>query len=177
MIKIETLIKDIIVGKFKVSDYGLKVGSFSYTGESEDDIGMGISTIEEFIGHNPVPVYLGQKYTDKLRLQITLVKNPSLLDIYFTEKDCRWVLRTLTGIKGYQWVKLIAYELDEDLWYRARINSVSYERIGGHITGIVLNMECDSCFAWSKEFNITINAIYHDQFYIFIYTVDFNNYV
>lgn len=73
MIKIEILNKDLILGNCRISDYGLMVGSFNYNGESEDDIGMSVSTTEEFIGQNPTPIYLGQKYTDKLKLQITLM--------------------------------------------------------------------------------------------------------
>lgn len=138
---------------------------------------MSISTIEEFIGHNPVPIYLGQKYSNKLKPQITLVKNPTLRDLYFHEKDCRWILRILTGIKGYQWMKGVPYELDDDLWYRAKINNVSYKRVGGHIVGIILNMECDSCFAYSKEQTITINTKSNQKFYIFNNTDDLNSYV
>lgn len=179
MIKIEILNQDMIFGNFRSSDYGLIIGSFSYNGESEDDIGMNISTIEEFTGHSPVPVYLGQKYTDKLKLQITLIKNPCVFhdDMNLNEKDCRAVLRILTGLKGYQWLKLITQVLDEDLWYKARINNVSYKRIGGHVTGIILDAECDSCFAWSKEYNIIVNAKANYPFYIFNNTDDLNNYV
>lgn len=179
MIKIETLNQDLIFGNFRSSDYGLIIGSFSYNGESEDNIGMNISTIEEFIGHSPVPVYLGQKYTDKLKLQITLIKNPCIFydDMYFNEKDCRTILRILTGLKGYQWLKLITQILDEDLWYKARISNVSYKRIGGHVAGIILDAECDSCFAWSNEYTITVNAKANQPFYIFNNTDDLNNYV
>lgn len=180
MIKIELISSDLILGDFRISDYGLIVGSFSYSGESEDDIGMSISTIEEFIGYNPKPVYLGQKYNDKIKLQITIIKNPSVHlynKLYFNEKDCRWILRTLTGIRGYQWLKLIVQDPDEDLLYKARIINVSYKRIGGYVTGIILNMECDSCFAWSKEYNITVNAKANQHFYIFNNTDDLNNYV
>lgn len=179
MIKIEIFNNELIWGNFRSSDYGLIIGSFSYNGESEDDLGMNISTIEEFIGNNPVPIYLGQKYTDKLKLQITLIKNPCVFhdNLYFNEKDCRTVLRILTGIKGYQWLKLITQILDEDLWYKTRINNVSYKRIGGHVAGIILNAECDSCFAWSSEYNITVNAKANHPFYFFNNTDDLNNYV
>lgn len=177
--KIEILTNDLILGNFRASDYGLKIGSFHYAGESEDEIGMNISTIEEYVGHNPKPIYLDHKYTDKLRIQITLIKDPYVFNnqLHFSEKDCRSILRVLTGQKCYQWVKLIAYEPDEDLWYRAKVNNVSYERIGGHIIGIVLNFECDSCFAWSGENTITINAKAHRHFYVFNNTDDLNSYV
>lgn len=177
--KIELFTDDLILGDFRVSSYGLMVGSFSYNGESEDDTGINLSTIEEYVGHNPVPVYLGQKYSDKINLQITLIKNPCIFcdDLYFSEKDCRGILRLLTGAKGYQWLKLITPEPDEDLWYRARTNSVSYKRIDGHIAGLILNLECDSCFAWSKEYEITVQAEADQHFYIYNNTDDLNNYV
>lgn len=175
--KIEVFYKDFILGSFRAFDFGLILGSFSYNGNSEDEIGTSMTVIEEFIGHNPIPVYLGQKYGDKLRLQITLVKNPNLRDMYFHERDSRWILRLLTGIKGYQWMKVVPYELDDDIWYRAKVNNVSYKRVGGHIVGIILNMECDSCFAYSKEFNITVKAKSNQKFNIFNNTDDLNNYV
>ena len=179
MTTIELLYNDLILGNFRASDYGFIVGSFLYDGESEDDIGMSISTIEEFIGHTPVPVYLGQTYSDKLKPQITLVKNPCVFydNLYFDEKECRTVLRLLTGIKGYQWLKPVTQKPGEDLWYKARINSVSYKRADGHVAGIILNMECDSCFAWSGEYNITIHAKADQHFCIYNNTDDLNNYV
>lgn len=180
MISIEILSSNLIWGNFNSSDYGLTIASFSYNGESEDEIGMSISTIEEFIGHNPVPIYLGQKYNDKLHLKITLIKNPRIFnndELFFNGKDCRAILRILTGIKGYQWLKMISSILDEDLWYKARINNVSYKRIGGHVVGITFEAECDSCFAWSNEYNITINAKTNLPFYAYNNTDDLNNYV
>lgn len=173
----EILYKDLIFGDFRVSNYGLIVGTFTYNNNSEDELGMRISTIEEFIGHNPVPVYLGQKYEDKLKIQLTLIKNPLLNDLYFRERDCRELLRILTGKKGYQWLKLISHDLDEDLWYKAKVNDVTYKRIANKVVGIMLNLECDSCFAWSKEMKITINAKANQHFYIFNNTDDLNDYV
>lgn len=175
----ELFSNDFILGNFRASDYGYTIGSFSYGGESEDDIGMSLQTIEEFIGHNPVPVYLGQKYADKLKPQITLVKNPCVFyeNLYFSENDCRGILRVLTGIRGYQWLKLISQQPGEDLWYKARISSVSFQRMDGHVVGLILNMECDSCFAWSAEYNVTIHAKAGQRFCIYNSTDDLNNYV
>lgn len=166
------------MGNFRASDHGLIVGTFSYSGESEDDIGMNITTIEEFLGHSPVPVYLGQKYTDKLKLQITLVKNPCIYNnMHFYEHECRSLLRIITGKKGYQWLKLINNEFDDDLWYRAKVNNILYKRIDDNVVGIILSMECDSCFAWSKEHIITIRVNADKHFYIYNNTDDLQNYV
>ena len=175
----EIFAKEFIMGEFNANDYGLITTSFSYDGESEEELGMKISTIEEFIGHNPVPVYMGHKYEDKLQLHITFTKNPCFWNnnLIFTEQDCRSILRVITGIKNYQWTKIAGDELDEDLWYRTKVINVSYKKIKNKVVGIILDLECDSQFAWSKENNITINARANIPFYIFNNTDDLNNYV
>lgn len=174
----EIIANNFIYGDFNSSDFGLMAASFS-NGDSEYELGMNIETIEEFVGCNPVPVYLGQKYTDKLNPQVTLIKNPHIYEnsMAFTYHECRAVLRKLTGISGYQWMKLIDENITEELWYRARINSVSYKRVGSNIVGIILDMECDSSFAWSAENIIEVNAAANQPFYVFNNTDDINNYV
>ena len=170
---------DWMLGDFQASDYGLLAASFSSGGSSDDDIGMSISIREEFIGHNPVPVYIGQEYTDKLKPQVTLVKNPCVFheNVYFTENDCRAVLRKVIGYNGYQWMRLIHDNPDENLWYQAKVVNVSYQRMGGRVAGILLDLECDSCFAWSKEYAITINAKANQKFSIYNNTDDLYHYV
>lgn len=175
----EIFSKDLIFGNFRASDHGLMLASFSHKGESEDELEIIPSVIEEYIGQNPVPIYLGQKYEDKLHFTFTLIKNPCVYgyDLIFTEKELRAVLRALTGIKGYQWTKLINEEIDEDLWYNSKISNVSYKRVGGQIVGMIFEAECDSAFAWSAENEITINAITNTPFHIFNNTDDLHNYV
>lgn len=169
----------MIFGNFRLSHYGLIVGSFDYKGDAIDEIGMSPSTIEEYVGHNPVPVYIGQEYSKKLEFTVSLMKNPCERQKtdYFTEKDCRAILREITGRKGYQWTKLINDEIDDDLWYRARVNNITYERMAGKIVGIVVSFECDSIFAWSRENEITIHAKANAPFFIFNNSDDLNNYV
>lgn len=169
MINIELFSKDLIFGNFRISDHGLIPVSFSYNGISEDEIGMTITTSEEFIGNSPIPVYLGDKYSEKLKFQVTVIKNPCVFDepMYFTAKDCRWILRELISKNGYQWTKIIMYDLDEDIWYRAKISNISYERIGSHIAGLILEFECDSHFAWTPERSITVQAKANQPFYIY----------
>lgn len=174
----EVFSKDLIFGNFRFSDYGLIVGSFNYKGDSTDDIGMSPSTVEEYIGHNPVPVYLGQQYSNKLEFEAGFIKNPCLRgDDHFSEKELRAILREVTGKKGYQWTKLINNETDEDLWYRARVTNVSYERMAGKVIGIKLSFECDSLFAWSTQNTVRINAKANVPFYIYNNSDDLNNYV
>lgn len=152
--------------------------SFSYNGESEDELGITPSTIEEYIGNNPVPLYLGQKYEKKLTPRLTFMKDPCFSeDVIFSEKELRSIIRVITGNKGYQWLKVINTDIDEDLWYRVIVNNISYKRIGGHITGLIIDMECDSAFAWSKQNIVTINVKSGKKFYIYNNTDDLNSYV
>ena len=127
--------KDLILGQFRLSDYGMMLASFSSSGESEDDTGISISTIEEFIGDNPTPKYLGDKYTDKIKPKITFVKDPNAygVNMYFSEKECRNILRTLTGIRGYQWMKIVNTDSEDDIWFRSKIVKISSKKVGGNI--------------------------------------------
>lgn len=167
-------------GNFRASDYGLILASFSYNGESKDDSGLSVKIIETFIGNNPVPIYLGDKYDEKIKFQITLCKNPDIWDIdkmYFSEKECREILRLLTGSKGYQWMKIDAYNQSDEIWFYSKITNVSYQRIKGNIVGFIFEITCNSCFGWSSETIITVNAKANTPFYIFNDTDDLNNYV
>lgn len=45
--------KDMIIGDFKLSDYGLMLASFdSNSANDEEELGMDYETIEEYIGHS-----------------------------------------------------------------------------------------------------------------------------
>lgn len=171
--------KDFISGTFRASDHGLILGAFSYSGDSQEETGMNISVVEEYVGHNPVPVYLGQKYTGKLQFQALLIKNPELFcdSPYFSQKECRSILRELTGMRGYQWTKILPYEAEDDLWYRTRTTNVLYQYAGGYVAGILLDLECDSCFAWSGENTVMVRAEAGRPFYIFNDTDDLHHYV
>lgn len=171
---------DFILGNFRASDYGVLGNcSFSYNGDSDDEIGMSPTIIEEFIGHNPVPIYLGQKYESKLKPTLTLIKNSCIYqeNMNFSEKELRSILRIITGFKGYQWLKLISEEMDDDLWYKAKVVNISYKRVGGNVVGIIISMECDSMFAWSSKNVISIQAKASQKFYIFNNTDDLYNYI
>ena len=80
-------------------------------------------------------------------------------------------------MKGYQWTKILPFEAEEDLWYRTRTANVSYQYAGTHVAGIILELECDSCFAWSGENAVTVRAEASRPFYIFNDSDDLNHYV
>lgn len=171
---------DLIFGEFRLSDYGMILSSFEYSGVSEDEVGIVIDTIEEFIGDNPIPVYLGDKYTDKIKLQITFSKDPCMYtgnNIYFSEKECRNILRIVTGLKGYQWLKIISDSDEDDIWYRAKITNISAQKINGKVAGLILQMECDSPFGWSNETVIDLNFKANKSIRIHSNTDDLYNYI
>ena len=119
--------KDMYYGEFKLSDFGLMLSTFSL--EDEEELGMDYEVIEEFVGHNPVPMYLGAEYTNKLELTTTIIKSKcNVLDFdpIFTEHECREVLRQLTGFRGYRKVQIVSDDPDELYYYNARTKSVSY---------------------------------------------------
>ena len=171
--------RDWIFGDdFRASDYQLYPASFTVTANDEEETGIGVTTTEEYISDNPIPVYVGQKYNDKLHPSITLTKDDCLTDeLYFTEYECRAILRKVIGQRGYKWMKVVTEDIDEDIWYRARVVNIKYQRITGRIAGITLDMECDSHFGWTAEKNITINAKANTPFDIFVHTDDTYNYL
>ena len=152
--------KDLILGDFRASDYQCILASFTSDGVREEDTGIAVEVIEEFVADNPVPVFLGEKHTSKLHPSIVLVKDFCQTDDpYFTERDCRAIIRIITGKRGYQWMKIVTEDVGEDIWYKAKVVSVSYQKVSGQVAGIVLDMECDSQFAWSTEFNVTVKVV------------------
>lgn len=163
--------KDMIIGNFKLSDYGLMLASMESSG-GEDDLGSDYETVEEFVGSRPVPVYIGAKYSNKLKPKITIVKNPCTNeDISFTEHECREILRSLTGFRGYKLMQIYLDEVDELYYFNVRVNKSSYYKIGNSVTAIILSMECDSQFAWSKEYKY-IYEVSKDKNLVFFNTSD-----
>lgn len=174
--------KDMVIGDFKLSDYGLMLASFdSGSANNEEDLGMNYETIEEYIGHNPVPVYLGSKYTNKLKTQATIIKDScktyNTSDLYFSEHECRELLRQLTGFRGYKNMQIYSYEFDELLYFNVRITNVSYRKISNKVVAIILQMECDSQFAWSKEYNNVYRATQNKPIIFYNTSDDLNNYL
>lgn len=144
---------DMCYGDFRLSDYGFMLASFST--EDEEELGNDYEVIEEYIGGNPVPLYLGAKYTNKLEPTVTIIKNMCGRNYEpgFTEHECREVLRQLTGFRGYRLLQVKLDNFDELYYFFARTKSVSYKKYNGDVVAIILNLECDSQFAWSKEFD------------------------
>lgn len=172
--------KDLIIGEFRLSDYGMILSSFDDQKEKEDEIGFTISTVEEFVGDNPIPKYIGDKYTNKIKPRVTFMKNPCMYNgnnIHFTEKECRNILRAMTGIRGYQWMKVINDNNEDDIWFRSKIVNISSKKIGGLIMGLIIDMECDSSFGWSSETLIDLKFLGEKSVRIYSNTDDLHNYI
>lgn len=173
--------KDVIIGNFKFSDHGLMLASFDNPDE-EEELGMDYETTEEFIGNNPVPVYLGSKYSNKLTFTMSIIKdichvNYNGEEQYFSEHDCREILRELTGFRGYKEMQVLKDEVDELYYFNVRTNKVSYKKINGKVVGILLEMECDSQFAWSKEYLYTYELTPDKKMVFVNISDDLNNYL
>ena len=168
---------DMIIGDYKLSDRGLALASFSSASE-EEELGMDYEVVEEFIGYNPVPIYLGAKYSNKLTPQATIIKDPCLDDNrFFTENECRDILRALTGFQGYRPMMIISDEVEDNYTFNVRVQKASYYKIQGRVVGIILYLECDSQFAWSKEIELNFDITAGQQFKIFNQSDDLYNYL
>lgn len=157
--------QDMIIGEFCLSDHGLMLASFNYSGDSEDDLGLEHSTEEIYTDNSPIPLFLGTKYSKKLAFDITIIKKCPTEP--FTEFETRNVLRYLTGMPYYQWSRIITEEPEELLYYYCRTTSASLQRINGKVVGILLTMECDSPFAWTQEFRFKNSIQANESFYFF----------
>lgn len=171
--------RDATIGNFKLSNYGLMLASFDATGSTDDNLGMDHEILEEYIGHNPVPIYLGSKYNSKLKPTATLVKIPEIYrnKMYFDDYECRNILRQLTGHYGYIKMQVESYELGEPVFFNVKISSVSYKKVGNNVAGIILEMECDSQFAWSNEVHQSFSFTSNQSNFIFNSSDDLNSYV
>lgn len=170
--------ENVRIGEYRLSDYGLTVGSFDVGGLSDDGLGLAHETVEKFVGNRSVPVYLGANFKEKLQIKLTIIKNPYCQDggtKYLTKELCQSVLKNLTGRKGY--TKLFVYDenYDEPIHYNVRCVNASYNRIGGNVAGITLELECDSPYAWferklslnttaNKTFNVICNSDSLDEY-------------
>ena len=171
---------DIAIGdSFRASNYGLVIGFVdNYEGNGEEDTNISVETIEEYIGELPTPIYISQKYSSKLQMEISLMKDPCAYpDPVIDEFDIRSILRQLFGIRGYQWMSLVTDGIGEEIMYKVRVNNVRYNRLGSKVVGLILDLECDSQFGYSREQVVTINATANTPFFFHNTSDDLNNYL
>jgi len=177
VINIDLFGSDMTIGDFKLSDYGMMLASFEGSSNQEDELGADFETIEEFVGHDSIPIYLGSKHTNKLKPKATIIKNSYLNDMAFTEHECREVIRQLTGFRGYRAMQIRPYVFDELLYFNVIVTNVTYKKVNGKVIGIILQLECESQFAWSKQSNISYNVKSGETIRIYNKSDDLNNYL
>lgn len=74
-------------------------------------------------------------------------------------------------------MQIFPYEFDELLFFNVRVVNVRYQKVGGYVTGIILDMECDSQFAWSNDFHYMFNASPSSNVILFNNSDDLYNYL
>lgn len=173
---------NLAFGNFVLYNYGLMLATFESNGTSDEDMGMSTSTVETFIKDNPIPIYLGETYSEKLKYTMCLIKKPCSdfnkdLDMYFTEYECRAIIRALQPCRGYQWLRVFNNDIFSEVEYRAKVSNIHYEKLSGRTIGILVDVECDSCYAWSSEQSFTVNAKANVPFYVFNNSDDLINYL
>ena len=170
--------KDAILGEIKLSDMGMMLASFDSKSSDEEDLSMGTSTIEEYIGDNPVPIYIGMKHNAKLQESITMVKNPCLSKSnYFDEYDCRKILRCLTGFRGYKRLQILTEDFETTYHFNFRTIDAKYQKVEGQVAGITLEIECDSPFAWTDERQYKTTTDGSSNIVIYNQSDDLNHYL
>lgn len=163
---------NLAFGNFVLYNYGLMLATFESVGISDEDMGMSTTTVETFLKDSPVPIYLGETYSEKLKYTMCLIKKPcgnfnKNKDMYFTEYECRSIIRALQPKHGYQWMKIFDDDIFSEVEYHAKVTNIRYEKISGRVIGILVDIECDSCYAWSNEQSFTVNAKADKSFYVF----------
>jgi hypothetical protein len=171
--------QDIIIGNFRASDFNLMLGSLDYDDSAENEMGNDIAIAEQFIGRNPVPVYLDYTYSEKLKPTITLIKNNchDASDFELSEYEIRYVLRLITGQHDYLWMKIITDDISEDNWYKVKVIRTALLKRGNKNIGLKIEMECDSQFGYSSIQTIRINENSYSSFNIFNNSDDIYTYL
>ena len=178
--------KDIIIGpNFKSSDFGLiTVSSENKSGESSDDV-FKLDTETVYLGESPSSKFIKMNYSDALQATVTFMKDPCdrrASDnkwMTFTEKECRAIVRVITGNHGFQWMRIIPEDMTdtEEIWYKVTINNVKYNRINSDIYTITIEITADSFMGYTPEITHKLSLTANKEKSMYIVTDDLNNYV
>lgn len=139
----------VIIDDFVSSHYGLFLASFDYNGEEEVDFALGAETETVFLGNNRTSTLTNAKYQDILTPRVTLIK-PS--DDFIEISILRNITRKLTGKNTWSWMQVYNEEYGEILYYRCIVTSLKCLKIRGKIAGIIIDLECDSAYAYTKAY-------------------------
>lgn len=171
--------KDVIIGNFRASDFGLIASTIKFDEESENEMGNDITITEQFIGRNPVPIYLDYQYSSKLKPTITFIKYNchNAADLELSEFEIRHILRLITGQHGYVWMKVFTDEISEDTWYKVKVIKTALIKVGGRKIGFKIELNCDSQFGYSPLQTVKINQEGFKHFFIFNNSDDIYTYL
>lgn len=187
----EIFIDNFVFGNFNAKNQGYRVASFTYNGESEDEV-FSVDTNEEFIGEEPRSTYISQSFNFKLEGTITLIKdmcykvgraNPNMTnfkDFVIDDYECRALLSYLTGKRGYQWMQVLSTDesgKDMDLYYKARVTSASFKKINGEVVGLILTITTDSYMCYSSEEHVDVVLNANQSLTLQVQSDDYDNYV
>ena len=168
--------KDAVIGDFRLSDHGLYLSTFNP--ENTNDLGMTHNTEEQFVGKNPVPVYLGSVYGAKLSMQMTVIQDECKTHkIYFTQNEIREILGRLTGYQGYKKMYIKDEKNLENIYYNVRVTNVSEEYLNEEVVALTFSMECDSQFAWCDKQTVYVTSNNDEMIRVYCNTDDRYNYL
>lgn len=176
----DAIIKDMKYGNFVASEHNLVIASFNSSTLDTEDLGMGASSEEEYIGKNSIPLDFGSKYQGKQSFSISFIKNTCTSDNQIlTDKEIRAILREMTGKQYYEKLYLYdeKYHYDEQIHYKAKVTKVDRTLIGGDTIGLTFTFECDSFWTYSDEMSIELDVEADKPFYFYNSSDDLYNYL
>lgn len=176
----DAIIKDMKYGNFLASEYGLVIGSFNSSLLETEDLGMGATSEEEYVGKKTIPLDFGSKYQGKQSFSVTLIKNPcSANEPKYTDKEIRAVLREMTGKQYYEKLYLYdeKYHYDEQIHYKAKVTKVERVLVGSDTIGLTFTFDCDSFWTYSDEMSVELNVEADKPFYFYNSSDDLYNYL
>lgn len=163
----DAFFKDVRIGKFTASEYGLIPASFDYSGDVESNLAMESESEEEYIGKSTIPLDYGSIHQGKPEFSITFIKKTCGADdnAAFEHHEIRAILRELTGKQYYRKLYFLdnALHTDERIHYKVKVTGTKQRKIGGRTIALIFTFCCDSFWAYtdteSKEFMVRSGQI------------------
>lgn len=170
--KLQLFNKDIIIGDFLPSEYGLGLLAFDYSGDQEDEIGLSVDITSEYLGRSAKANFLDYKYSDVMHPVITLVPLDANGD-GIDKMQLRYILVAATKNRfEYKWMKIFDEGYGELLNYRVLLEKISLCKAGDKVIGITLEYMTDSPFAYANERVINKELAYNGSFNVYVYSDD-----
>ncbi len=154
--------KDIRIGDFVASEYGLIPASFDYSWDEESDIAMESESDEEYTGRNTIPLDYGSTHQSKPEFSVTFIKKACGVNEKnaFENHEVRSILRELTGKQYYRDLYFLDDKLhtDERIHYKVKVVRTEQRKIHGQTVALKFTFQCNSFWAYtdiqSREFTV-----------------------